>query len=81
MRWKGVPMMATDLKATDDELQRLRERHPAWHIWISQSQRFWATRKGRITPSNKRDPRWLMTIDADTPESLDDQLEEQRLLS
>lgn len=63
-----------------DQLDSLRDRYPAWHIWISQARHLWATRKGNIPPSWNRDPRWSMTIDADTSEDLDKQLQEQSLL-
>jgi hypothetical protein len=63
-----------------DELSGLRDRYPGWHIWMSQARRLWATRKGRISPSWNRDARWLLTIDADTSEDLDKQLEQQSLL-
>jgi hypothetical protein len=71
-------MAAADLKVSDDALNRLRAKYPAWHIWMSQGRRWWATRKGDIPPSNRnRDPRWSMTIDADTTEQLGNELEEQ----
>jgi hypothetical protein len=73
-------MAATNLKVSDDELDRLRDKYPAWHIWMSQARRLWATRKDQITPGRNRDFRWSMAIDADTSEDLERQLEEQILL-
>jgi len=73
-------MTATNLEVSDDELERLRDKYPAWHIWMSPARRWWATRKGQITPGHNRDCRWSMTIDAGTPEDLEKQLEEQNLL-
>ena len=73
-------MAAIDLKVTCDELEIFRDRYPAWHIWMSQAGRWWASRKGQITPSRKRDPRWSIAIDAATPEDLGKRLEEQNLL-
>ena len=73
-------MDATDLKVSDDELNRLRDKYPAWHIWMSQARRLWATRKGRISPESGRDSRWSMTVDAETCEDLGKQLQEQTLL-
>jgi len=73
-------MGAIDLKVSDDELKRLRDKYPAWHIWMSQARRLWATRKGRISSGSIRDSRWSMTVDADTSEDLDMQLEEQNRL-
>jgi hypothetical protein len=73
-------MTATDLKPSDNELERLRKKYPAWRIWMSQARRWWAVRKGQITPGCNRDFQWPMTIDATTSEDLDKQLEEQNLL-
>jgi len=73
-------MAATNLKVFDGELDRLRDKYPAWHIWMSQARRLWATRKGQIAPGLNRDSRWSMAIDADTSEDLERQLEEQILL-
>jgi hypothetical protein len=73
-------MDAIDFKVSDDELSRLRDKYPAWHIWMSQARRLWATRKGRISPDSGRDSRWSMTVDADNPKDLDIRLEEQILL-
>ena len=70
----------TDLKLFDEEMNRLRDKYPDWHIWLSQARRLWATRKGRNPLCRTRDSRWSMTIDADTSESLDKQLAEQILL-
>jgi hypothetical protein len=72
-------MAVTDLNVSDEELERLRDKYPAWHIWMSQARRLWATRKGQITASRNRDSRWSMAIDAGTSEDLDKQLEEQNL--
>jgi len=72
-------MAATDLKLPDD-LGSLRDKYPGWHIWVSQARRLWATRRGHILPSRNRDSRWSMTIDADTSEDLDKQLEQQSIL-
>lgn len=73
-------MAVVNLKVSEDELERLRNKYPAWHIWISQARRWWATRKGQITLSRNRDSRWSMAIDAGTSEDLEKQLEEQNLL-
>lgn len=73
-------MAAADLKVSNSEMERLTEKYPSWNIWMSQARRWWATRKGQISPSRNRDSRWSMTIDADTPEDMDKQLAEQNLL-
>jgi hypothetical protein len=73
-------MAVADLKVSKDELERLRNKYPAWHIWMSQARRWWATRKGQIILSRNRDSRWSIAIDAGTSEDLEKQLEEQNLL-
>ena len=73
-------MAIADLKVAEGELERLRDKYPAWHIWMSQARRWWATRKGQIAPSRNRHSLWSMAIDADTSEDLEKQLEEQNLL-
>ena len=73
-------MAAIDLRVSDDELSRLRGKYPAWHIWMSQARRWWATRKGNISFLDSQGLNWSMTIDADTSEELDEQLEQQSLL-
>jgi hypothetical protein len=73
-------MAATDPRASGDELERLRNKYPTWHIWMSQAQRWWATRRGQIAPSPNRDTRWSMTIYADTSADLDRQLGKQNAL-
>jgi anti-sigma regulatory factor (Ser/Thr protein kinase) len=70
-------MAAANLETPDDELKRLREKYPAWHIWMSQARRWQAARKGQISPARHRSSRWAVTIDADTSEDLDSQLEDQ----
>ena len=74
-------MAATNgLKVSDDELGRLRAKYPGWHILKSQARRLWATRKGRISFGHSPDSRWSMSIDADTSEDLEKQLQQQSLL-
>jgi hypothetical protein len=73
-------MAVTNLNVSDEELNRLRDKYPAWHILMSQARRLWATRKGQIAPGVHRDARWSMAIDAGTSEDLEKQLEEQNFL-
>jgi hypothetical protein len=73
-------LAAAGLKVSGDELRRLRDKYPAWHIWLSEARRLWATRTGRASPCGTQDARWAMTIDADTCQDLDRRLEEQILL-
>jgi hypothetical protein len=78
-RERGITMARPEREHCD-ELNSLRDKYPAWHIWMSQARRLWATRKGRISPNWNRDSRWSMTIDADTSEDLGKQPEQQSLL-
>jgi hypothetical protein len=73
-------MAVTGHTVSEGELDKLRDKYPAWHIWMSQARQWWAARKGQIIPSRDRDSRWSMAIDAGTSEDLEKQLEEQNLL-
>lgn len=74
-------MSATELKMELDERARLVAKYPNWHLWVSSSNRPWATRCGNIAPpighDQSHDPRWRMTIDADTWPELETALEQQ----
>jgi hypothetical protein len=77
-------MTATELKMELDERARLAEKYPQWHLWVSSSNRPWATRRGDIIPSlgndYQQDPRWRMTIDADTWSELEEKINLQNRL-
>lgn len=59
------------------EAERLDAEFDGWHVWLSAAGRFWATRLGRIKPSHTRSAKWFMTVDADTPDQLRQQLRKQ----
>lgn len=48
------------------ELPRLRNDHPAWHVWASAQGHLYATRPGMSVHL----PGASVTVDADTPEGL-----------
>lgn len=52
--------------AEDEELDRLRDDFPSWHVWRSQAGRWWATRLGRVAWDHHNDPDFAMTVDAHT---------------
>jgi hypothetical protein len=64
-------------KTTDDALTQARTRNPGWGIWISNSGRYWATRRGNILLTEDAHPDWDMTVDADSLEELERQIEVQ----
>jgi hypothetical protein len=74
-------MSATELETELDERTRLAAKYPDWHLWVSRSDRSWATRRGNIAPplgsDYPKDPRWRMTIDADTWPELEEVLKQQ----
>jgi hypothetical protein len=73
-------MAVTGRIVAQDELEKLRDKYPAWNIWMSQARQWWAARKGQIAPIRDRDSRWSMAIDAGSSEDLEKQLEEQNHL-
>jgi hypothetical protein len=78
---QGHFMSATELKTELDERTRLAAKYPDWHLWLSSADRPWATRRGNIAPllgsDYPKDPRWRMTIDADTWPELEEVLKQQ----
>jgi hypothetical protein len=66
-----------NLKTTDDALTQARTRNPDWGIWISNSGRYWATRRGNILLTEDAHPDWDMTVDADSLEELERQIKVQ----
>ena len=63
-----------------DEPALIEQDYPAWHVWQSQAGRWWATRLGHVRPPPDRDlkdPRFAMTLDADTAAELREALEIQ----
>lgn len=75
-------MSAAELKDQLDERAILQRKYPKWHLWVSASNRPWATRLGNISaPSPERDQwresDWAATIEADTWPELEDELKRQ----
>jgi hypothetical protein len=74
-------MTVTELRMELDERTKLAAKYPQWHLWVSSSNRPWATRIGNVTPpvghDQKQDPRWRMTIDANTWPELEEVLKQQ----
>jgi hypothetical protein len=75
-------MSAAELKDQLDERNILQKKYPKWHLWVSTSNRPWATRLGNIpAPSPEsdqwREADWAMTIEADTWPELEDELKHQ----
>ncbi|WP_326645927.1 hypothetical protein OG884_14795 [Streptosporangium sp. NBC_01755] len=61
----------------DRHLAEIAREFPDWTIWRSDAGRWWATRHHPLT-SAQRDVGCAMTIDADDPEGLREQLRAQR---
>ncbi|GAA3410061.1 MULTISPECIES: hypothetical protein [Streptosporangium] len=61
----------------DRHLAEIAREFPDWTIWRSDAGRWWATRHHPLT-SAQRDVGCAMTIDADDPEGLREQLLDQR---
>ncbi len=66
-------MLTTDLAAVSQEF-------PGWHAWRSSAGRYWATRRGNLSPA-EQSPDWYMTIDADDEAGLRDALRQQEQLT
>ncbi len=64
-----------------DELERVHREHPRWHAFISSTGRKWASRIAPIVWNPQKKAAWSMTIDADTWEELEKQIEYQDSIS
>ncbi|GAA2845523.1 hypothetical protein GCM10010517_01980 [Streptosporangium fragile] len=64
----------------DRHLAEIAREFPDWTIWRSDAGRWWATRHHPLT-SAQRDLGCAMTIDADDPEGLREQLRDQQARS
>lgn len=62
-------------------LAEMSAEFAGWHIWRSSGRRWWATRRGNIPPGRKRDSRWSMTVDADTPDELRKAIQLQQVIT
>ncbi|MDF5759291.1 hypothetical protein [Spongiactinospora sp. TRM90649] len=61
----------------DRHLAEIAREYPDWTIWRSDAGRWWATRHHPLSLT-EREAGLAMTIDADTPEGLREQLVDQR---
>ncbi|MEU4571078.1 hypothetical protein ACBI99_32990 [Nonomuraea sp. ATR24] len=60
----------------DRHLAEIAREYPKWTIWRSDAGRWWATRHHPLDAA-QRDAGCAMTIDADDPEQLREQLRDQ----
>jgi hypothetical protein len=58
----------------DERISQLEAEFPGWHIWRSNADRWWATRTGPVPRREDLGTRRVMTVDADDPSALRDQL-------
>jgi hypothetical protein len=64
----------------DPAAAELEAQFPGWHVWPSSAGRWWATRTGTVLDRDALGAGRVMTIDADDPETLRDQLVRQSRL-
>jgi len=58
----------------DERVAQLEAEFPGWHIWRSNAGRWWATRTGPVLRREELGAARVMTVDADDPGALRDQL-------
>jgi hypothetical protein len=71
----GTPGRRTAM-SFDRHLAEIARDYPQWTIWRSDAGRWWATRHHPLSAA-QRDGGCAMTIDADDPDGLRDQLRDQ----
>jgi hypothetical protein len=64
----------------DERIAQLEAEFPGWHIWRSSAGRWWATRTGPVLRRENLGTGRVMTVDADDPGALRDQLTVQASL-
>jgi hypothetical protein len=64
----------------DERISQLEAEFPGWHIWRSNADRWWATRTGAVSRREELGTGRVMTVDADDPVTLRDQLTMQASL-
>ncbi|MDA0633797.1 hypothetical protein OUY22_10235 [Nonomuraea sp. MCN248] len=64
----------------DRHLAEIAREFPQWTIWRSDAGRWWATRHHPLSDA-QRDAGGAMTIDADDPDNLREQLRDQQRLA
>jgi hypothetical protein len=65
------------LAAIDEALNEAQARYPHWGVWVSNADRYWATRRGNIRLTNRVHPGWAMTVDADSLAELETRIKAQ----
>jgi len=58
----------------DERIAQLEAEFPGGHIWRSNADRWWATRTGTVLRREDLGTGRVMTVDADDPSALRDQL-------
>jgi hypothetical protein len=58
----------------DERISQLEAEFPGWHIWRSNADRWWATRTGVVLRREDLGTGRVMTVDADDPRALRDEL-------
>jgi hypothetical protein len=64
----------------DEQLAELKSEFSGWHVWRSNAGRWWATRTGAVLRREDLGTGRVMTVDADDPNALRDQLLTQAVL-
>ena len=64
----------------DERITRTEATFPGWHIWRSNTGRWWATRTGTVLRRENLGTGRVMTVDADDEGTLQDQLAAQARL-
>jgi hypothetical protein len=67
-------MCKSDVSLTEDAIERRFDGR--WGIWLSDTQRWWASRRGSLT-SQQRNAGCVPYVHADTPEDLIARIQQQ----
>lgn len=61
----------------DERITQLEAEFPGWHVWLSNTGRWWATRTGAVPRRESLGTGRVMTVDADDEADLRGQLTAQ----
>jgi hypothetical protein len=61
----------------DEQIAKIQDQFPGWHIWRSSAGRWWATRTGAVLGRSDLATGRVMTVDADDEGLLCEQLDGQ----
>ena len=61
----------------DERIAQFEAEYPGWHIWRSNTGRWWATRTGLVARRDDLGTGRVMTLDADNAQELRSQLTAQ----